>query len=431
MRKGLTIFFLLLTGTVLAQQRMTLEDAIEQALQYNFDIRISEASAKQAARNNTLGNAGMSPNIGLNGGLTGSNYNTHNELVNGTVQDNPAAKSMNINGAVTLGWTLFDGGKMFLVKKQLNQLDIIGKEQLKLQLQTTVSRVIQVYAQIVLLQRQLIAIDTALTLANTRMAISKLKYDNGSSAKVDYLQARVDYNARRTDSLMQQAALIQSFDTLNVLLGADVYDTYVVDDSLRLETNLQPLDKERLADVNLSISVAKRNAQISKLNAGIAKSYMLPTLSVNGAYYYSKTESAAGFSFYSRSYGPNGSANLSIPIFQGGNLRRQVKVASLQSMKDELLYEKLTSSVTSRYRNAWQNYSVSVASYKMQQENILYAKENLDVQQARFRVGIANTLEVRQAENDYVAAMVAYYTAAYNLKVNETIVLELENRLVQ
>jgi len=46
-------------------------------------------------------------------------------------------------------------------------------------------------------------------------------------------------------------------------------------------------------------------------------------------------------------------------------------------------------------------------------------------------VGIATTLEARQAENDYVTALERLYTAAYNLKVTETIVLELENQLVK
>ncbi|MGN6476158.1 MAG: TolC family protein [Flavipsychrobacter sp.] len=425
------IIFLFATIGVKAQERLTLEDAIQTALQYNYDVRIAKAAARQAAANNTLGNAGFSPSVGLNGGVTASNYNTHNELVNGTVQDNPHARTINVNGSAALNWTLFDGGRMFIVKKQLNELDKMGEQQFKAQLQNTVSRIIQVYAQAVLQQRQLLAIDTALVLAVTRMNISKVKYDNGSAPKVDYLQARVDYNGRRADSLTQQALLTQSFDTLNVLMGADIYNTYILDDSLPLNTKLEPMDKEALQDINYTIDVARRNARVSRLNVGATRAYQYPWLAVNGAYNYSRTKSDAGFSFFSRSYGPNGGATISMPLFQGGNLRRQVKIASLQATRDELLYEKQISSTTNKYRNAWRSYQVAVAAYKLQQENIQYAKENLDVQLARFRVGIATTIETRQAENDYVTALEALYTAGYNLKVNETIVLELENKLIQ
>ena len=55
----------------------------------------------------------------------------------------------------------------------------------------------------------------------------------------------------------------------------------------------------------------------------------------------------------------------------------------------------------------------------------------MDIQRARFRAGVATTIETREAERSYVEALGNLYTAAYNVKVNETIVLELENRLVQ
>src|SRR5690606_21917594 len=103
---------------------------------------------------------------------------------------------------------------MFLMKKQLNILEDAGQAVLKGRVQAIVSQVIQAYAQIVWQQQQGIAIDTGLVLAKTRMELSKLQYETGSSAKVDYLQARVDYNSRQSDSLQQQAALNASFATL-------------------------------------------------------------------------------------------------------------------------------------------------------------------------------------------------------------------------
>lgn len=416
---------------VTAQERLSLQDAVNRALQYNYDVRIADASAKQAKANNTIGNAGMLPNINLNGTLGGSDYNTHNKLVNGETQDNAAAKTYNYSGSATLGWTLFDGGRMFLVKKQLDIEELAGNEQFRLQLQSTVSRVIQVYAQVLWQQKQLIAVDTAAALARLRMDISKAKFETGASPKTDYLQARVDYNARQADSLAQEANITQSFDSLNVLIGAEQYTTYILDDSLVLNTALEPADRQLLEDVNLSLSIYKHSADVSKLNERIAKSYRLPVLSINGGYYYNYSRSATGFLLFGRSYGPSGTAGISIPLFQGGNINRQIKVAALQSMRDELLYEKQRTVLNNHYRSAWRNYEVAVAAYRLQYDNIKYAKENLDVQEARFKVGAGTTLEAREAENSYTQALIALYTAAYNLKVNETIVLELENKLVQ
>jgi outer membrane protein TolC len=434
MNKGMIKYFMILLlgfSQAIAQEPLSLDEAIQKTLKHNFDINIADLAAQQAAQNNTLGNAGFSPNVFINSSATESKSNSHLDLANGSVQDNPNGKSVNFSPTVAVTWTLFDGGKMFLLKKQLNELDVIGEVQLKMQIQTMVSRTIQMYAQVLWQQKQLIAIDTSLALAKTRMDISDLKFQTGAGPKVDYLQARVDYNSRESDSLTQEANYTQAMDSLCVLMGETEDKKYRLIDSLELNTALTPIDKDRLADVNLSVEIFRRNAKVSELNAKIAKTYYLPNLLFNGGYGYSETKNATGFALYSRSYGPNGMLTLTMPLFEGGNVRRQAKVATLQSMRDELLYEKQNTVIGRAYRTAWKNYKVSVSAYKLESENIKYAKENLDVQIARFKVGIGTTLEVRQAENDYVTALETLYTAEYNLKVNETVVLELENQLLK
>ncbi|HQE12971.1 MAG TPA: hypothetical protein PLQ78_09490, partial [Flavipsychrobacter sp.] len=44
-----------------AQEKLSLQQAIEKALQQNFDLKIAEQESHKAATNNTWGNAGMLP----------------------------------------------------------------------------------------------------------------------------------------------------------------------------------------------------------------------------------------------------------------------------------------------------------------------------------------------------------------------------------
>lgn len=414
-----------------AQERLTLQDAIARTLQYNFDIKIADLAMQQAIRNNTLGNAGFSPYVWFNTTVSGSRNNVHSDIASGSSQNNPSANSTSVNPYILVNWTIFDGGKMFIVKKQLNEYQAIGEDQLKLQVQTMVSRTIQMYAKLVWQKQQVIAIDTGLALARVRMAISQLKYETGAGAKIDYLQARVDYNARQSDSLNFMVTLVQAEDSLSELMGEPQDKSYITDDSLELNTNLQPVDKERLKDMNLFIDIMKRNAMVSRMNADIANTYFLPNISLSGGYNYTRNTNSTGFSVFTQSYGPNGALTLSMPLFEGGNLRRQSRVASLQAMRDDLLYERQNTFLGKQYRTAWLNYKSSVAAYRLETENIRYAKENLDVQLKRYKVGVGTTLESRQAETDYIAALERLFTAAYNLKVNETLVLELESQLVK
>lgn len=422
---------LLLPAAVFAQELLTLDQAIEKALEYNYDIRIARTDAKQAEVNNTLGNAGFAPDITASGGVNGALQSVRNEFVDGRTQEVDNGASFGYNAALNLNWILFDGGRMFLLKKQLSVLEEAGQAQLKQQVQATISDVVQAYAQIVWQHQQTVAIDTGLVLARTRMELSKLKYETGSSAKVDYLQARVDLNSRRSDSLQQKAALNASYATLNVLMGEDPEYEYQVQDAMVLDTDLIPENKEMLEQINPSLSVARFRAESSALSEKIARTAFLPTVALNGSYNYNFNKSEFGFLTSSLSYGPTGGLTVSVPLWRGGNIRRETKVASLQATREQLLYSKQSTEVARQYRTAWYNYQTAVAAYRLEQENKDYARENLDIQKERFRVGVANTLETREAENSYVQALVRYYTAAYNLKVNETLVLELEGTLIK
>jgi len=430
MNKYILAFVLSIPALCNAQERLTLQDAMARTLRHNFDISIANVAVSQAEANNTLGNAGFLPNINAGIAATESRSNVHSDLTNGSQQNNPNAVSTNINPALTMSWTLFDGGRMFIVKKQLNQLEALSKLQLRTQMQTMLSRTIQMYAQVVLQRKQLIAVDTALWLARARMELSEMKYRTGAGAKVDYLQARVDYNARKADSMTYLAGFAQACDSMSVLMGENEDKYYIVDDSMELNIRLQHTDKDNLRDINLSIAGYRYNASISHLNEDIAKAAALPSLSLNGGYVYNRSTSATGFALFTRNYGVNGTLNLTVPVFQGGNIRRQTRVASLQAMRDDLLYERQNTIIGRQYRTTWRNYTLAVAAYNLANEDMKYSRENLDVQLARFKVGVGTTLESREAESAFVQSLIRLYTAQCNVKVYETQVLELENKLL-
>lgn len=413
-----------------AQEKLSLQQAIEKALQQNFDLKIAEQESHKAATNNTWGNAGMLPNINGNGFYNFSTVNVKNLFSNGTVQERNGAISNNYGGGLSAGIRIFAAGRTYLIKKQLNQLQQYSEEQLKLQVQTIVAQVTQAYALLVLQRQKIMATDTALALAKLRMVLSQVQYESGLSAKVNYLQSRVDYNSRQSDSLQLITTTQEMFADINYLMGEDPYRTYLVEDSLPLNSHLQATQKELLSQHNLSISLAKRNWEVSKLNARATKAALLPTLDINTAYNFNRNESQAGFALFNQSLGFTSGATLSLPIFQGGNLRRVARIASLQAMQNEILVEKQQTEIARQYRKAWSAYEINKAAYWLEKQNIEFAKENLDIQKARFRVGIATNIETREAENSYVAALVRLYNAAYNFKVSETKVLELENGLV-
>lgn len=410
---------------------LSLSDAIGAALEQNFDIRIARTELEQAAANNTIGNAGMLPAVTATGGLNGTITDAHIELASGDVQNRNGARSQTLNGSVQLNWVLFDGLRMFTSKRRLEELERMGNTALKQQIQSAVARVIAGYADVVRQKQQLVAIDTAMTLARVRMDLAQKKFEIGTSAKTDYLQARVDYNASRAASLAQAALLRQAKDSLMVLLGRDGFANYDVQDSLPLNQGLKYRDKEQWIDRNLPVQQAMQQKRLAEYDLRLATGAQLPVLGLSAAYNYNRTENGAGVTLFNRTYGPQAGLNLTLPLFNGFNLQRQKKIARQEVFRQDLLLQRLQTSTAARYRSAWRSYDNALQSLALERENIGYAEENVMIQQARFRVGVANTLELREAENSYVAAMARLAEAAYTVKVTETRLLELENDLLR
>src|ERR1043165_5306087 len=223
-----------------AQEFLSLDSAIVRALAHNYDVRIADVSSQIAGTNRTLGNAGLLPTVGGTVNVTESVANTHLVRGDGTVTDNSAANTISYSAGVTANYTVFAAGRAFLIYRQLGSRVALADAQLRVQIQSTISGVIQAYASVVNDQRQTVAIDTAIALAKARMDLSKAKYDIGTSAKTDYLQARVDYNAARSQRLTQDASHAASLATLNELMGEDAEQIYMVEDSLALDLTLTP-----------------------------------------------------------------------------------------------------------------------------------------------------------------------------------------------
>lgn len=410
---------------------LTLKDALDAALDQNFDIRIAKVELNQAKTNNTIGNAGMLPAVTAIGGINGSVTDAHLELATGDVQDRKGATSENINGAVQLDWVLFDGLRMFTNKRRLQELETIGETTLKLQVQSAIAQVITIYAEVVRQKQQLVAIDTAMALAKIRMDLAQKKFEIGTSAKTDYLQAQVDYNASRAAQLTQGAVLRQAKDSLMIIMGRNQFANYDVEDSLHLNKNLVYKDKDQWIDNNFSYRIANQQKRLSEYDLKLATGAQLPVIDVSAAYNYNRTSSGSGVVLYNRSVGPQAAMNINLPLFNGFNLQRQKKVARQEVFRQDLMVQRLATSISARYRTAWRSYDNALKGLELEQENIKYAQENVMIQQARFRVGVSNTLELREAENSYVTALTRLVDAGYRVKVAETQLLEIENNLVK
>ena len=116
----------------MAQELLTLEDALKIALENNYEIRISKNDLSIDKTNVSIGNAGMLPTLTANVIDNNNIQNTTQTRIDGTNNTLDNAKNNSLTYGVGLDWTVFDGFKMFTRLDQLKALQKLGEAELKL-----------------------------------------------------------------------------------------------------------------------------------------------------------------------------------------------------------------------------------------------------------------------------------------------------------
>ena len=416
------ILILFFIPPVHCQNRLTAEDAVSFALRYNYDILVSRNNATADSINNTAGNAGMLPNLSITGA---ENYapgnNATRKLSDGTTVTSSNINSNSLDASVGLSWTLFDGGKMFVTKRKLNEIQSLGEIQFRDKVLQTVYDVIIAYFDVVRQKQELTSINEVITYNLERVKISQTAYDAGLSPKTNLLQAKIDLNVYQENAINQQTIILAAKRTLNQFLGRSAETAFEVLDSIPINNLIDKMDLgQKLEANNTSILSYRKQVDISKLSLKEMNSLMFPKINFNADYGFLQTNTPGSNPLQSRTIGPSFGGTISIPIYQGGNASRQIKIAKIQLQSDIYNLENIKLDVNQQLQNAFTQFDNQLSLLKIEKDNAVLAKENLEISIQRLRFGQTTSLEVSLAEGSFVDSLTRLINFEFNLKVAET-----------
>ncbi|MDD3319833.1 MAG: TolC family protein [Paludibacter sp.] len=421
MKFRLLIFFFI-TGFILsAQTKMTIENAISIALKNNYDILVAGNEADIAKTNNTLGNAGILPTAEIIG--SGSyELNTVNQtLQNGTQNNYNSVSSTSLNGGAQLSWTLFDGGKMFVRKNKLKEIQLLGELQFKDQVQYTMYEIIAAFYNIVKQKQQLISINEVINFNKERVKIAEIGFNSGSLLKSDFLSAKIDLNVLLESAINQQFEINASKKSLNILLAKQPDTEFEVEDSIPL---IYHPDKNELMNKlfisNTEIQSLEKKIDVSRLEIKENKLTYLPTINFTGGYYFSQNNNSQGTYLKNNSSGPQVGGTLAIPLYSAGENQRKISISKIQLTANENDLQLTKLQLAADLENNIKNFENQQKLLEIEKENNQLAKENLNISLQRLRLGQATSLEVRLAQTDYVQSSTRLINFQYNLKIAES-----------
>lgn len=432
----LSVLLILSTAAHSRQRMLTLEEAIATTLQNNYDIRLSRNDSMVAALDYSYRNAAFLPALNASAGTTWNRNNQRQTLADGSKREQDGIRSHNTAAAMNLSWTLFDGLRMFATRDKAAELLALGSLNIKNQITITVAQVITTYYDIVRQKQQLKAVEEQIALNEERVRLAQYKLDIGTGAKPDLLQSKVDLNAQKALRLSQLTLIEQLKEQLNQVMNTATGTSFEVSDSIPLNTELSLGDiQQEIEQTNPGLLMAQKNIGIAELTLKERKADLLPTLSFNSAYNFSRTDNKTVINpfspLFNQSRGLNYGFTATIPIFNRFNARRLMKQAKLDIQYQQYFYENQRSLLTLAVINAYKTYGLQKQALALEEENILLARENVDIVFQTYKLGAATLVQLREAQSSLEAANNRLIASRYALKVAETELLRLKGNIVQ
>lgn len=425
-------------GKAQAQNRpITLNEAIVLSLQNNYDIQLTRSDSLLAALDYAYANYYFLPRLNAGGGYVMNNNNQRQVLADGTKRESKGISSTNLTASLNLNWTLFDGLRMFIAKDRLGEVVQLSELQIKNQVINTVAQVMGIYFDIVRKEQQLRAIEEQIALSQERVRFAQYKFDVGTGAKPDLLQAQIDLNAQRSASLAQQTNINKAKEQLNQLLVLPVGNAFsIADTTIDFNPSLT-LDSitTGIAATSPELLIAQKNLGLAELDLQLRRAERFPTVEFNSAYNFSRTDNKSVINpfqpLFNQNRGLNYGFTASIPIFNNMNTRRLIKAAELNIQSQQLVYERSAALIQTNIANAYKDYDLYKRSLKLEEENILLVRENLTIARERYRLGVSTFLEMREAQQSLADAANRLIQARYNTKLAEIELLRLRGDIVR
>lgn len=427
MRKWL-IPFLFCFSPIFGQEVLTLEKAIETALENNNLLQISKKQKDISSADFTIGNAGYLPTVNLLAGNSLASTNVHQELFSGAVIDRNGARQTNWNASLGLNWVLFDGLRRNNMYSRLQASYDKATTQTKVEMENTVAKVSKAYFELVRQQEIALAYQNNLVLYQDRLRLAEARQANGLASKSDVLLTKVDINSQCSLLIRQQTNVEKARITVNQVLSRDANVAFNVSDEARkpsTDTSLVYSGKSS------SLLASEKDITIASKQYSEGNSVYLPRLSFTTAYNFSQLQSQAGQLLLNRSAGLNAGLVLNWSLFDGFNKNRQRDIGRLKVDISQLLHEENKRTQLAAYQTALVLYRNAIKILVLETESFALAKESNEIAKERYQAGSLNLFEYKETQKALEDIKVRLANARFDALSEEVELKRLNGELVK
>lgn len=232
-----------------------------------------------------------------------------------------------------------------------------------------------------------------------------------------------------------EASVNLSKRLLKFQMGLDIDSRIELSDNL--ETILQQSNTDAIitqnfeAGNNIDYQMLETQEQISELSLKREYSKNLPSLSA--FYNFENSAQLQKFDFADSQtdwYKSNIiGLQLDVPIFASGQRAAKISQARIELMKMQNNKQNLRQALNVEFAQAKSDFMLAYNTFQKQKKNLELSKKIYEKTHIKYKEGVSSSLELTQAQNQYLDAQSNYYSAIFNLLQAKTKINKISGKL--
>ena len=237
-------------------------------------------------------------------------------------------------------------------------------------------------------------------------------YRIGTKAKIDVLTAEYNLGKAKLDLIKSKNSVKLAYANVNNAIGQPEFENYAIDENLETRTYDVVLNDmlNTAFETRPEYLAAKKKAEGSQLLVRASKRAFLPDLNAFASFQYGGRNPGTDTGYQV-------GGNFSYSNFNGLLLKKQVDEAKATAKKDTADLENTRQAVYLEVKQAYIDLQNAKDSIPVSQLAMMQAKEQYDLASGRYKVGLGDAVELKDAENTYRKAQLEYYSNLMNYNI--------------
>lgn len=393
-----------------------LRSTIALGLENNRDLRIAAANVLQARAQYRIQRADLLPSVTASGSATYTN--NVQGAGGGAGAGLTDLEYYSVNAGVSAYEVDLFGRVRNLSRAALEQYFATEEAQRSTRI-SLIAEIATAWMTFASDQDQLRISQESLTSFQQSLELTRAQFRVGVASELEARQAETTYQGARNDIAVLRTRLAQDKNALDLLVGAPVTADLLPQGLGSGDAALQTLPAGISSDVLLrrpDVLQAEHQLIAQSANIGAARAAFFPNISLTATV--GTISSALSGLFAGGSFTYNAAPSISLPIFNGGRLRGNLRYAEAQQQAAVSTYEKAVQTAFREVADALAQRGTIDEQLSAQSARVNAATAALRISEARYRAGVESFLTTLDSQRTAYSAQQQLVTTRLNRESN-------------